>query len=348
MRKSFCFFFQKEALSYLKGLRPVPRNPYYAGPPSAHFDGTRFFNPGQPTTDRPLGDLLRWRLLAKRAPWPDFVATSPVKPDPRSDALRITMVGHATVLVQVAGRNIVVDPVWSERASPFTWAGPRRMTAPGIRLDDLPPLDTVLLTHNHYDHLDIATLKNLWRQHRPRIIAALGNDAVVAGLAPGIDVEAYDWYETTELGEGVCVTLHPAHHWSARGARDRRKALWCGFVLATPRGNVYIAGDTGYGGGAIFRDVQTRHGAPDVAVLPIGAYEPRWFMQGQHVNPDEAVRIMLDTGAVQALGVHWGTFNLTDEPRLQPRAHLQSALAERGLPADKFIALEPGDTWPAR
>jgi L-ascorbate metabolism protein UlaG (beta-lactamase superfamily) len=242
--------------------------------------------------------------------------------------------------------NILVDPVWSARASPVSWAGPRRVTAPGIAFENLPPIDAVLVTHNHYDHLDIGTLRRVWRRHRPRIVAPLGNDAVIARQAPDIAVAAHDWYETIALGDGVSVTLHPAHHWSARFLRDRRMALWCGFVLKTPAGVIYIAGDTGYGDGAIFRDVIARHGAPDVAILPIGAYEPRWFMQGQHTNPDEAVRIMLDTGAAQALGVHWGTFNLTDEPRLQPPQFLQSALAAHGVAADRFIALAPGDVWP--
>ncbi len=326
----------------------MPRNPYYAGPVSAHFDGTRFFNPGHPSTDRPLRALLRWRLFGQRAAWPASVAVREVIPAERSDTLRITMVGHATVLIQVASRNILVDPVWSDRASPVTWAGPRRVSAPGIAFENLPPIDTVLLTHNHYDHLDIATLARLWRHHRPRIVAPLGNDAVIANRAPDIAVAAHDWYETIELGDGVSVTLHPAHHWSARGVRDRRMALWCGYVLKAPLTMIYVAGDTGYGDGAIFRDVKMRHGAPDLAIVPIGAYAPRWFMQGQHTDPDEAVRIMLDTGAAQALGVHWGTFNLSDEPRLQPAQLLQSALAERGLNANRFIALAPGDAWPLR
>ncbi|MDE1149786.1 MAG: MBL fold metallo-hydrolase [Azospirillaceae bacterium] len=328
-------------------------NPYYTGPASDHFDGLRFFNPGQPTTDRSFGDILRWRFGGTRpTTWPKFVDVRQVKPRPRVDGLVITMVGHATVLVQVAGLNLLVDPVWSDRVSPVSWAGPRRVEAPGVAFDDLPPIDAVLLTHNHYDHLDVQTLRRLWTVHRPRILSPLGNDAVVAREVANdetgpIAVEVGDWHQSICLGEGATAWFHPAHHWSARRVGDRRMALWCGFVLTTPSGPVYIAGDTGYGDGAIFRDVRDRYGEPTVAILPIGAYAPRWFMKDQHVDPDQALRIMADCGAHQALGVHWGSFNLSDEERLAPKQELAAALAQRGVPADRFIAVAPGEVWQA-
>jgi L-ascorbate metabolism protein UlaG (beta-lactamase superfamily) len=324
----------------------MAKNPYYQGPPSAHFDGSRFFNPGH-DTDRRLSDLLRWRFTAQRAVWPGAAATRQVVPPRRSDNLRITMVGHATVLIQAAGHNYLVDPVWSDRASPVAWAGPARASAPGIALPDLPPIDTVLITHNHYDHLDIPTLAAIWASHRPGIIAPLGNDAVIARRAPAMHVQTADWHDTIGLANGHSITLHPAHHWSSRTGLDRRMALWCGFVIETPAATVYVVGDTGYGDGDIFRSLATPHRPVDVAIIPIGAYEPRWFMQPQHVNPEEAVQIMRDCGAAKALGVHWGCFQLTDEPRDEPKQKLHAELARRAMPASAFIALEPGDVWPA-
>jgi len=177
------------------------------------------------------------------------------------------------------------------------------------------------------------------------LIAALGTDAVIKRAVPGCAVEAGDWADIIAVAQGVSVTLHPANHWSARSLRDRRMALWCGFVIQVGSEVIYVAGDTGYGDGVIFRQVRERFGPPLVAVLPIGAYEPRWFMRNQHVNPEEAVRIMLDCGARQALGVHWGTFQLTDEDRVAPVVALREACDQFGVPAERFPALEPGDVW---
>ena len=324
----------------------MTRNRYYRGPASDHFDGELFFNPGHPVTDRSLGDLLRWRLGGTGERWPAAAPGRRVVPDARVAGLRVTMAGHASLLIQSAGRNLLVDPVWSERASPVTWAGPLRVNAPGIAFEALPPIDAVLLTHNHYDHMDVATLRRLWRRDRPRVIAPLGNDAVIARTDPEIKVETHDWGDAADLGDDLAVRMHPAHHWSARALGDRRMALWCGFVIASPAGTVYLSGDTGYGDGAIFRDVRRLFSEIDVAILPIGAYEPRWFMKNQHVDPDEAVRIMLDCGAKQALGVHWGTFPLSDEGWPAPPRTLAAALARRGIDPHRFVALSPGDAWP--
>lgn len=321
------------------------------GPVTDHFDGTRFRNLGQPAgrrveTDRGPLDLLRWRLTGARAAWPDRVPVVPApRPAPRVDGPVATMVGHATVLLQLAGRNVLIDPVWSERASPVRFAGPKRHTAPGLAFDDLPPIDAVLISHNHYDHLDAATLRRLVAIHRPRIVAPLGNEALIRGIAPEAAATTGDWGDVVPLGDGLQVTLHPANHWSARTPFDRRRALWCGFVLTGAAGTVYLAGDTGYGDGRVFRDVAARFGPPLLAVLPIGAYEPRWFMRDQHANPDDAVRILLDTGARHALGVHWGTFNLTDEAREAPVEALAAACRAAGLAADRFRAFAPGERW---
>lgn len=320
----------------------MPRNRYYQGPPSDHFDGTRFFNPGQRSTDRGLGDLLRWKLGSTVAKWPTSVLLTPDVPEARVTGLRITMVGHATLLIQAAGRNILTDPIWSARASPFRFAGPRRVTDPGIAFDDLPPIDAVLLSHCHYDHLDLVTLRRLHARDAPLMAMPLGNEAIVRAAIPEARCVSGDWWDSLSLGEHVTTTLTPAYHWTNRWPSDVRMALWSGHMLVTPAGTVWFVGDTGYGDGAIFRDIRARLGSPDVALIPIGAYEPRWFMADQHVNPSEAVQILRIVEASQALGIHWGTFQLTDEARDAPRRALATALEEAGIPPARFVAAEPG------
>lgn len=317
----------------------MARNPYYRGPVSDHFDGARFFSPGF-VADRSLMDVLRWRLSSKFAPWPKRVDVEPLVPEARVPGCRATMVGHATVLIQVGGLNILTDPVWSERAGPLSF-GPRRVTEPGIAFDALPPIDIVLLSHSHYDHLDLKTLRRLHHRDRSRLITPLGNDAIVRRAIPEMSVTAGDWGQRIEIDGSSAVTLVPAHHWSARSARDRRMALWSGFMLRTPQALIYFAGDTGYGDGAIFRQMRADHGAPDLAILPIGAYAPRWFMAPQHTDPEEAVQILLDLDARQAIAMHWGCFQLTDEPRDEPVERLRQALRDRGIGEARFLALPP-------
>ncbi len=317
-------------------------NPYHSALPGDHFDGVRFFNPGHAETDRGLRDLLRWRLREKAAPWPRWVASRQTVPDALVAGLRATIVGHASVLVQAGGLNVLTDPVWSERASPLSFAGPRRVSAPGIAFEALPPIDAVLLSHNHYDHMDMATLRRLHGAHGPLIVTPLGNDAILRRAIPGVRVVTGDWWERIDIGKGGEVTVVPAYHWSARTGRDRRMALWSGFVLSTTGGSAYFAGDTGYGDGRIFREVRQRIGRPDLALLPIGAYEPRWFMSPQHVDPNEAVQILEDLEAIRGVGIHWGVFRLTNEPRDQPPELLLEALARRGVAEELFPAGEPG------
>jgi L-ascorbate metabolism protein UlaG (beta-lactamase superfamily) len=337
------------ALALLGGAAYVQarasRNPYYSGPVTDHFDGVRFSNPPGGPAMKPFTEFLKWQASGGREEWPDaYTSSFADKPPARVEGLRIVLVGHASVLIQAAGLNILVDPIWSERASPFASVGPKRVNRPGIAFDDLPPIDAVLVTHNHYDHLDRATVSRLWHTHRPRIIAPLGNDAIIRDFDDSIAVEVYDWGQSVALSQ-VTIHLEPAYHWSARGVTDRRMALWCAYVLTTPAGVVYHIGDTGYGDGAPFRAVRERYGAPRVAILPIGAYEPRWFMQPQHMNPEEAVRVFRDCGAEQALGHHWGTFQLTDEGIERPLEALTAALAAKGVPAERFRPLRPGEAW---
>ena len=319
---------------------------YYTGPVSDHFNGKQFFHAGLPSTDKSIFELLRWKLLGRQSRWPSSIpARSGVKPDSRVGGLRIIAIGHASLLIQVAGLNILVDPVWSDRASPFRSLGPRRRNQPSVAFHDLPPIHAVLVTHSHYDHMDTATLARLWKAHQPAVISPLGNDALIRKDAPDIVVQTGDWWQTFPLSDHVSATIVPAYHWSARNLGDRRFALWGGFILETPAGIVYSAGDTGYQDGKIFAEIRRRCGAPRVAILPIGAYEPRWFMTSQHADPAQAVQIAVDCGAQHLLGVHWGTFQLTDEPWDEPPQLLEKAMRERNPAALTARALLPGDIW---
>lgn len=322
------------------------RNPYYNGPPGPHFDGLRFFNPGLPSADRSFADLLRWKL-GGAAKWPREVPVKQARPAPREQRPTITAVGHSTLLIQLAGLNLLTDPVWSERASPVAFAGPKRVTRPGIAFDDVPPIDAVLLSHNHYDHLDLATLRRLHQRDGPLIVTPLGNDSLLRRSMPDARIACGDWGDGVSLGEALRVEMVPANHWSSRRLGDRRMALWCGFMVRSSVGLLYFAGDTGYGGGQIFRDMRQRFGPVDIALIPIGAYAPEWFMSAQHCNPDEAIAIMQHLGARRALGIHWGTFQLTDEPRDEPAQRLRAGLAAARLDPGSFIAAEPGLTWRA-
>ena len=323
----------------------MARNRYYSGPISDHFDGTRFFNPGHEDIDNGLRDLLRWRRTSTPSPWPAKVEIEQIVPDRQVADARITIVGHATVLIQAHGLNIVTDPHWSDRASPLGFAGPKRVSPPAVAFADLPAIDVVLLSHNHYDHLDVATLRRLVERDRPLIVTPLGNDAIVKAAIPRANVRTGDWWDRQRLSEDVAVTIVPAQHWSLRRPGDRRMALWCGFAVRTGRHLIYFAGDTGYGDGRIFRTIRQRLGRPGVALLPIGAYAPRWFMKAYHTDPDEAVAALQDLEAAQAIGIHWGVFRLSDEGRDDPPTALAAALARRQIASERFLAAEPGYVW---
>ena len=259
--------------------------------------------------------------------------------------MRLSFVGHASWLIQTSGLNILVDPVWSERVSPFSFAGPKRHNDPGIAFDALPRIDVVLVSHGHYDHLDVATLSKLQAKFAPRIVTPLGNDITMRSADAAIKAEGFDWHDRVELGNELAVTLVPTRHWSARGLYDRNKALWASFVLQTPAGKLYIVCDSGYGEGRHFRRVAEAHGPLRLAILPIGAYEPRWFMKDQHMNPSDAVMALADCGAQQALAHHHGTFQLTDEAIDAPATALGMALDEAKIPRERFVALKPGQVF---
>lgn len=318
----------------------VRGNPYYSGPVSDHFDGNRFFNPGG-IPPSGFGDFLKWQFGGGKAAWPENVAVSAAKPETRVQDLRVTMVGHATLLIQIAGLNILTDPVWSYRASPVGFAGPARVTSPGIAFDALPPIDAILITHNHYDHLDIDTLARLHKRHNAPVITPLGNDTIIRDAVSDSDIRVADWGDRVELAN-LSITLTPCHHWSARGASDRSYALWSAFLIDSPAGRVFHVGDTGFDNGNPYRNL------PEdirLAILPIGAYAPRWFMKPQHQNPAEAVDGFRISGARHAVGHHWGTFQLTNESREEPSKLLVKALRDADIKEDRFRPLAPGDQW---
>jgi L-ascorbate metabolism protein UlaG (beta-lactamase superfamily) len=323
------------------------RNPYYSGPTSDHFDGEFFYNPDGIPPGR-LTDLLKWRFGKGRSKWPSRWPSrfGQAVPDRRveGDNLVVTMVGHATMLVQTAGLNFLTDPVWSDRVSPLTFAGPKRVNAPGIAFDDLPDIDVVLLSHNHYDHLDAATLTRLVTRHDPLIVTPLGNDRIVRRHAPQARIHVGDWGHHLHLRDEIRIHFTPVHHWSARGMRDRRMALWSGFVIETEAGPIYHVGDTGFHDGRNFAAAGSDHGPFRLAILPIGAYEPRWFMKGQHINPEEAVLGMKLARAQHAVGHHWGTFQLTDEAIDAPLLALADAMERHEIDDDRFVPLLPGQS----
>jgi L-ascorbate metabolism protein UlaG (beta-lactamase superfamily) len=348
---------RRKILGWLAGLGvavAVPsawmyRMKTYDGPVSDHFDGLHFFDPdGSPP--KSLRAVLSWQFggRSQRAAWPEWAPSGYADtPPPRVDGgkVRFSFVGHASWLIQTAGLNILVDPVWSERASPFSFAGPKRHNDPGIAFDALPKIDIVLVSHGHYDHLDLATLSKLAAKFAPRVITPLGNDITMRSSDSAIKAEAFDWHNRVELGNDVAVTLVPTRHWSARGLFDRNKALWASFVLQTPVGKLYIVCDSGYGDGKHFRRVAEAHGPLRLAILPIGAYEPRWFMKDQHMNPSDAVQALADCGAQQALAHHHGTFQLTDEAIDAPATALGVALDEAKIPHERFVALKSGQVF---
>ena len=319
----------------------------YDGPVSDHFDGLTLLRSRRLATEvsrRGVALAVRLGPAPARTGRSGCRARSSDTPPARVDGnkVRFSFVGHASWLIQTAGLNILVDPVWSMRASPFSFAGPKRHNDPGIAFDALPKIDIVLVSHGHYDHLDLATLSRLSAKFSPRVITPLGNDVTMRDADSAIKAEAFDWQDRVELGNGLAVTLVPTRHWSARGIFDRNKALWASFVLETPAGKLYIVCDSGYGDGKHFVESREQHGPLRLAILPIGAYEPRWFMKDQHMNPSDAVKALADCGAERALAHHHGTFQLTDEAIDAPVIALGEALDEAKIPRERFAALKPG------
>lgn len=311
---------------------------------SDHFDGRRFFNPGG-ANGQPFW-LAPSMLLTPRTRWPSKVPVDQKQPPQTGPGdVVVTFIGHASFLLQIGGINLLMDPVYSERASPLSFMGPRRVRAPGVRFDDLPSISCVLLSHNHYDHCDLRTLRALDRRFHMPIVTPVGNRRLLRSA--GIEhVEELDWWENAHTAP-LPVTLTPAQHFSARHPFDRNRALWCGFLIEASGRRILFAGDTGYG--VHFREIGARLGPIDFGLIPIGAYEPRWFMKDIHMNPAEAVQAHLDLAAIESLAMHFGTFQLTPEGIDDPPRELAKALLERGVSAERFRTIAVGESvWLGR
>lgn len=330
-----------------------------------YYDGARFFNPdGEDTLAPPAGGsragfLLGWLTGAnKREAWPDAVDVKPSKPDARvaGDRMVATWVGHATLLIQTQGLNILTDPVWSDRAGPFG-VGPKRVTAPGVAFDDLPPIDLIVVSHNHYDHMDVETVRRLWERDRPEIVSSLGNDALFRDA--GVPVTALDWGKThpvfrrcgQPLAPAICpqrkvadVIVNRNHHWSSRWFVDRNRALWSSFVITLPGGNIFFAGDTGFGDGKWPVEAAS-YGPIRLALLPIGAFRfrPGQMDTGSHMGPVQTERAFAASGASYAIAMHWGTFQLSNEARETPPRMLAEVMRCAGYAdAGRFVSAEIG------
>lgn len=316
--------------------------PRYRGPVSDHFDGSKFLNRDPVERPGPI-KAMSYFLTADLGPWRDWTENKAYPlPPARVDIgdLQVTFINHSTVLIQMDGFNILTDPIWSDRCSPSPWVGPKRKRAPGIRLEDLPEIDFILISHNHYDHMDISTLKKLYNDHHPLIIAGLGNGVLLEG--EGIsNVTEIDWDQEITLNE--TLTLHglPARHFSNRGLFDQDVTLWLSFVIRGPAGAVYFAGDTGYG--SHFEEARKKFGAFRLALLPIGAYLPRWFMKDVHLSPEEAVRAHRELNASTSVAIHFGTFQLAAESQEQQLQDLNETLDRVEGSRPEFWVLDFGE-----
>lgn len=311
---------------------------------SPHFDGRRFRNAAGPA-GRGLAHYLRWVAGSRRARWPRSLV-NPVTPSISAslpaEAIAATFINHSTFLLQLGGQNLLTDPVYSERVGPFNLGGPKRTRPPGVPFDQLPRIDYVLLSHNHYDHLDLATLRRLEERSRPLFIAPLGNERFLRrrGLSRVVEL---DWWESCPEAGPLEIALTPAQHFSSRHVFDRDRTLWGGFIASHQRSRrIYFAGDSGYGNH--FQEIGRRFDPIDLALIPIGAYEPRWFMRHAHINPDEAVQVHLEVRSRLSIGMHFGTFQLTDEAIDDPPRALREALRRHGVSPDRFLVPEFGET----
>lgn len=316
----------------------MPRRTDTHGGPSDHFDGVRFFN--HDPIDHGFRLFCKWMLKRDPGPWRGYRDHSPGPPPPArvtGDDLLVTYVNHATVLIQTAGFNLLTDPIWSERTGPFA-VGPRRRRPPGIRFADLPAIDLVLVSHGHYDHCDLPTLLRLDRTHQPLFLTGLGQGAYLkrAGITGIVEL---DWWQSHALAaaqaSGAKVWSVPARHWTARWIGDQNRALWCGFVVETGHGSIYFAGDTGHGGH--FSTIREKLGAPRLAILPIGAFRPEFFMGDVHLSPHDALRAHRELSAGSSLAIHFGTFRLGDDGETEAIDLLAQSLNQQPPDNGRFL-----------
>jgi L-ascorbate metabolism protein UlaG (beta-lactamase superfamily) len=324
---------------------------YYSGPAQANFDGAHFSNPDGEINfpvpkGAPKGNLLTRLIMSRvdRPEWPKQVAVTPSRPAMRlsGNTMRATWVGHATVLVQAGSLNILTDPIWSDWATPFPGVGPRRVAQPGVRFEDLPRIDIVVVSHDHYDHMDIPTLQKLWERDRPLIVTSLGNDTILRQA--GIPSRALNWDGAVAGPQGATVHVVRNHHWSSRWGKDRNRALWSAFFIATKAGNVFFSGDTGAGDMG-WTDDTAKLGPIRLAMIPIGAFRfyPGQMANDAHIGPGQAVEVFEHLRASTAIPVHWGTFHLSSEAYDTPPKMLKLFTGCAGIDAARFAPLRIGE-----
>lgn len=314
----------------------------YKGPVSDNFDGTRFYHNER---DYTFSEFLKWMWMMDPAEWPEWIE-DPNYPIPPAlvgrDEIRVTHVNQATILIQTNNFNILTDPIWSERSSPVSWTGPKRVRAPGVKFEDLPSIDLILLSHDHYDHLDLPTLKDIRDRDNPKIIVGLGVGSRLHDFDKN-KIHELDWWQSyTESNSEIKVTFVPSRHNSGRGIFDKNKTLWGGFVIESPSGRIYFAGDTGYG--EFLEKIRNKFKSFRIALLPVGHYEPRWMMETHHMNPDDAVKLHTYLNVDKSIGMHFGTFGgHNDEEVDEHEKDLAEALQKYSVEKSEFILLGFGE-----
>jgi len=314
---------------------------YYRGPISDHFDGEKFYYPGEKDKKHSIVFFTIWKAILQN-PWPKQLPEIRYATLPHyTQGIKVIFVNHSTVLMQSKQVNFLMDPIYSYRASPFAWFGPARFKKPGIEFIELPKIDVVLISHNHYDHLDLPTLKRLNKTFSPLFIVPLGNKILLN--QNGIDnVVELDWWQQKKFKDAT-ITFLPAHHSAQRWLTDRNRTLWGSFGIQVANKKIYFAGDTAYANH--FKLIRQRWGKPDFSFIPIGAYEPREILKPYHLNPQEAVKSHLELGSHASMGIHWGTFQMSAEPIEKPVIDLEAARKEFHVAEKDFFVIREGEPF---
>lgn len=311
---------------------------------TSNFDGTRYHNQVI-DIDKGLWQVLKWKFSSTPKEWPRWTENTAIPQIPThlpENKVIATFINHATFLLQTHVGNILTDPVFSERVSPVSWLGPKRFRPPGLKIEELPPIHFVVISHNHYDHMDADSIQKISEKFNPLFIVPLGNAQLIQKMGAKNIIEL-DWWQEHEIKDkNLKMILTPAQHWSSRSLFDRNKSLWGSFVIHTPKYKIYFAGDTGYG--PHFKETSTQYGPMSLSLIPIGAYEPRWFMREQHLNPDDAVLAHIDLKSKQSIGMHFGTFQLTDEGIDDPANDLIKSLEKNKIPNQSFVIPQNGQS----
>lgn len=326
-------------LLFLSMCKSVPK-----AEKSDHFNGKKFINPTLETPFSPsIGDIYKM-MKEGRPKWLSNIENTAIphlNETLNADDFSITFINHATFLIQTEGLNILTDPVWAECASPVSWFGPKRVRKPGVAMDDLPKIDVILISHNHYDHLDKKTLKELNQRFSPLVLVPIGDKELIESFGVK-NVKELDWWENVKINPNTIITFTPQQHSSGRTLLDRDKSLWGSYYIQSHGRSIYFGGDGGYS--THFTDIKNKLGSPEIAILGIGAYLPNFFMKAIHTSPAEAVTAHLDLGATQSIGMHFGTFQLASERFEQPLEDLKTAKEKNNLSDDDFIVLQEGET----